>query len=47
MESFDETKNGKGEELAGSIKVCIHPSHSADLCVQALLIIFSKTFVIL
>lgn len=46
MESFDETKNGKGEELAGSIKVCIHTSHSPDLCVQALLIFFSKTFVI-
>lgn len=27
MESFDETENGKGEELAGSIKVCIHTSH--------------------
>lgn len=27
MESFDETENGKGEELAGSIKVCIHTCH--------------------
>lgn len=52
MESFDETENGKGEELAGSIKVCIHTSHPPpplpDLCVQELLIIiFSKTFVII
>lgn len=51
MESFDETENGKGEELAGSIKVGIHTSHPPplpDLCVQELLIIiFSKTFVII
>lgn len=29
MESFDETENGKGEELAGSIKVCIHTCHTS------------------